>query len=135
MTKTSKPTTKTTVTGSAAELETGLPTVAGIVPPELAHRFASVPIPALPTVSRLPAPRERCPISGASRTWLIETNETLGAHQRFLFRVRQRGKVRGAVFVNVTKLLAFLQKAEAEDAAQAGAQLGGISEKEGRDDV
>jgi hypothetical protein len=69
----------------------------------------------LPEVTRLPAPRERCPISGASRTWLIESNDSLPAPDRFLFRVRQRGKIRGAVFVNVAKLLAFLRAAEAED--------------------
>ncbi|MGA3171069.1 MAG: hypothetical protein ABSE62_08640 [Chthoniobacteraceae bacterium] len=109
-------TTNTTPTTAAT---TGAPddslspvTVAGAVPPALARQFQSVPLPQLPEVARLPRPRERCPITGASRTWLIETDEGLPPSETFLFRVRQRGKRRGAVFINVPKLLAFLRKAE-----------------------
>lgn len=91
-------------------------TVAGAVPPALAHAFQSMPVPALPEMARLPKPRTRCPISGCSRTWLIETDASLPPAERFLFRVRQRGKVRGAVFINVPKLLGFLRAQATADA-------------------
>ena len=94
-------------------------TVAGAVPPALARHMRSGATPQFPELSRLPRPGERDPITGSSRSWLIDTDESLPASERFLFRVRQRGKVRGAVFINVQKLLAFLRKAEAEQLAAA----------------
>lgn len=57
----------------------------------------------------LPKVRERCPISGASRSWLIETNAWLPRHQQFLVRVRRSGCLRGKVFVSVPKLSAFIR--------------------------
>lgn len=89
--------------------------VVGAVPPALANRFQQIAPPRLPTLSRLPRPGERDPITGCSRSWLIETNAHLPAPDRFIFRVKQQGKMRGTVFCNVAKLLHFLQKAEAED--------------------
>jgi hypothetical protein len=74
-----------------------------------------VPAPTLPEMCRLPRPGQRDPITNASRSWLIETDASLPPEDRFLFRVRQRGKIRGCVFCNVAKLIAFLKKAEAED--------------------
>ena len=100
-----------------------LPTLAGPVPPGLQHLFQAVPAPALPEVSRLPAPGERCAISGASRTWLLETDaRAKKSGAGFLFRVRQPGKTRGAVFVNTAKLLAFLRAAEAAEQSAEGAE-------------
>jgi len=96
-------------------LTASVPTLMGAVPPELAHYFRSVPSPRLPETCRLPRPREKDLIANASRTWLIETDETLPPNEKFLFRVRRPGKIRGAVFINVAKLLAFLSKAEAAD--------------------
>ncbi len=104
----------TAATGRAGLSIDSRPTVAGAVPPALATQFQNVPAPALPEVARLPRPRERCAITGASRTWLIERNEELPATEKFIFRVRERGKMRGAVFVNVSRLLAFMQRAQAE---------------------
>jgi hypothetical protein len=69
----------------------------------------------MPEIARLPRPKERDPIAGCSRTWLIETDNSLPAAEKFLFRVRQRGKIRGAVFINVAKLLRFLRAAEAAE--------------------
>jgi hypothetical protein len=100
---------------SAADSETGLITASGAVPPELAHCVQNVPSPSLPEICRLPRPGARDPISGASRTWLLEADATLTPGERFLFRIRKRGRLRGAVFINVAKLLAFLRKAEAAD--------------------
>lgn len=90
------------------------------MPPGLERLFRSATTPPLPEVCKLPAPRERCLITGASRTWLLETDERAKREGRgFLFRVRQPGKMRGAVFVNVRKLLAFLQAEEAADQARS----------------
>jgi hypothetical protein len=83
----------------------------------LAAQLRSVPAPPLPEMARLPKPRERDPIAGCSRTWLIETNDALPSDRRFLFRVRRRAHLRGAVFINVAKLLAFLREAEMQDRA------------------
>jgi hypothetical protein len=112
---------------SAVDVLNGLPTAIGVLPPEFARHFQSVPPPQLPEVARLPRPRERDPITGTSRTWLIETDATLAPKERFLFRVRQRGKIRGAVFINVAKLLAFLRKAEAEELAEEEAAPEGLA--------
>jgi hypothetical protein len=73
----------------------------------------------LPELTRLPRPGDRCPITGASRTWLIEQDDNLPAEEKFLFRIRQRGKTRGAVFVNIAKLMAYMQKAQAVDVGDA----------------
>jgi len=94
---------------------TGLTTAVGPIPPSLERYIQSIPLPQLPELTRLPRPGERDFISGGSRSWLIETNESLPPDERFLFRVRQPGKVRGAVFCRVEKLLSFLRKAEETD--------------------
>jgi hypothetical protein len=93
--------------------------VVGAVPPGLARQLQSVPAPHIPELARLPRPGERDPITGSSRSWLIDTNDGLPVAERFLFRVRQRGKMRGAVFINVAKLMALMKKAESEDAGTA----------------
>ena len=59
--------------------------------------------------SRLPKVKERCPVSGASRSWLLETNAKLPVKDQFLVRVRRRGCLRGVVFVSVPKLMEFLR--------------------------
>ena len=105
----------TAVKGSAAVSLNGLPTAAGAIPPILAAQFQRVPIPTLPEMTRLPRPRERCPITGASRTWLVEQDAALPAPQRFIFRVRQRGKKRGAVFMDRERLMNFLRRAQIEN--------------------
>jgi hypothetical protein len=102
-----------TVKGSAGFSINELPTVAGAIPPSLVAQFQSGPAPILPEFTRLPRPRDRCPITGASRTGLIEWDSRLPAQEKFLFRVRERGKIRGAVFINTKRLLSFMQKAEA----------------------
>ena len=94
-------------------------TVAGAVPPGLAQHLQSVPAPLEPELLRLPRPGERDPITSSSRQWLIDTDASLPPNERFLFRVRQRGKMRGVVFINVAKLRAFLQRAEAADLGDA----------------
>jgi hypothetical protein len=100
-------------------MTTERPKAIGPVPPFLARQIESVPAPPLPELARLPRPGDRDPISGGSRSWLIETNQSLPPDERFLFRVRQPGKIRGVVFCNTQKLLAFLRKAEVSEHAMS----------------
>ena len=101
-----------TGTGSANGLASGLPTLAGPVPPGLQERFQSVPGPDRPEFVKLPSARGRCPFTGASRTWLLENGGPEAGG--FIVRIRQRGKTRGAVFVDVDKLLAYIRQAQQE---------------------
>ena len=101
--------------GAAGELTTNLPTVSGRIPPELQGRFRPAE-PGEPEFCRLPSPRGgRCSISGASRSWLVEHNAQGG---NFLFTVRQKGKQRGTVFVDVSKLKSFLRSWQAANEAE-----------------
>jgi len=84
----------------------GKPTLVGEPPPGLERRFAPVPPGAMPEWCKLPTPRERCPITGASRSWILD-QEQLGRVK--IARVRQPGRMRGACFVYVPSLLALLR--------------------------
>lgn len=86
-----------------------MPKVAGDVPAHLSRQVEIATSANLAEFSRLPKPPSRCPISGGSRSWLLETDAKLPAHQRFLVRVRRRGCLRGVVFVSVHKLSSFLR--------------------------
>lgn len=102
-----------TAKAGAAEFTTDLPTVAGRIPPELQGRFRA----AQPTnceFARLPSPRGRCAISGASRSWLNEHD----AFGHFLIRVRQKGRTRSTVFVDVAKLRAYIRAHQAANEAE-----------------
>jgi hypothetical protein len=66
----------------------------------------------MPLFTSLPKVKERCPFTGASRSWLIETNEKLPKAHRFLERVRERGCLRGKVFVSMPKLCAFIRNVQ-----------------------
>ena len=98
---------------SKSEFTGAIPTVAGAVPARLGQRVEAATAGNVAEFSRLPKPGERCPVSGASRSWLIETDAKLGPDERFLVRVRRRGCLRGTVFVSVPKLCAFIAKAAA----------------------
>lgn len=115
------PTTKTPPTSPAPSTEdsptatlnlalaaplTGLPTLHGAPPPGMERRFAPVPSGQVPEWCKLPTPRERCPITGASRSWILD-QEQLGRVK--IARVRQPGRMRGACFVYVPSLLALLR--------------------------
>jgi hypothetical protein len=102
-----------------------IPTVAGAVPAQLGQRVEVATAANVAEFSRLPKPGARCAVSGASRSWLIETNEKLSPDEKFLVRVRRRGCLRGAVFVSVSRLSAFIR------GVQAGEVAGFTSEKEG----
>jgi hypothetical protein len=90
-----------------------MPKVAGDVPAHLSRQVEIATSANLSEFSRLPISPGRCPISGASRSWLIETNAWLPRHQQFLVRVRRSGCLRGKVFVSVPKLSAFIRDVQA----------------------
>lgn len=96
-------------------LLTGKPTLLGGPPCGLEQFFAPTPLGQLPEFAPLPAPRERCPISGGSRSWLIEHGE---AGDFKLVRVRQKGKLRGKVLMHVPSLLAWLRREMAEQTTE-----------------
>jgi hypothetical protein len=88
-------------------LLTGKATLLGGPPRGMEQFFALPPSGQLPEFAPLPAPKERCPISGGSRSWLIEHGE---AGDFKLLRVRQKGKLRGKVLMHVPSLLAWLRR-------------------------
>lgn len=89
-----------------AHLHTGKPTLNGPPPRGFERFFGEAPPGHVPEFAPLPAPRQRCPYSGGSRSWLIEH----GAAGHFrLVRVRQNGKLRGKVLIHVPSLLAWLR--------------------------
>ena len=96
-----------TVIEPAAAIVTGKPSLHGPAPRGLERRFVSATPGVMPEFCKLPSPKERCPFTGASRSWLIDQAEA--GHIK-LVRVRQPGKMRGAVFVHVPTLLAFLRR-------------------------
>ena len=85
---------------------TGKPTLLGQAPAGMESRFSPVPSGQLPEFMKLPPPRGRCPLTGASRSWLLD-QEKLGKVK--IVRVRQPGKMRGAAFLYVPSLLALLR--------------------------
>jgi hypothetical protein len=85
---------------------TGRPTCAEPIPPAFARVFQPAEGNTIPEFSKLPSPRERCRFTGASRTWLLEHGDL--KHFK-LVRIRKPGTVRGAVFVHVPSLLAFIR--------------------------
>lgn len=105
--------------------ETGaIPTVAGAGSAHFGQRVEVATSANLAEFGRLPRPGERCPVSGCSRSWLIETDAKLGPDEKFLVRVRRRGCLRGAVFVSLPQLCAFIR------GVRAGEVAGFTSEKE-----
>jgi hypothetical protein len=93
-----------------ALVEAGLvrerPTCAGPIPLAFARVFQLPEGKTLPEFCKLPRPRERCAYTGASRTWLIEHGEA--GHFK-LARIRKAGSVRGAIFIHLPSLLAFIR--------------------------
>lgn len=100
---------KKTMTPTSQTYTGAMPKVAGDVPAHLSRQVEIATSANLAEFSRLPKPPARCPISGGSRSWLLETDAKLPPDQRFLVRVRRRGCLRGVVFVSVPKLCAFLR--------------------------
>ena len=104
--RTSEDSSTATLNPTLAAPLTGLPTFHGPPPPGMERRFAPAPVGQVPEWAKLPAPREKCPFTGASRSWLLD-QEALGRIK--IVRVRQPGRMRGACFVFVPSLLALLR--------------------------
>lgn len=86
-------------------LHTDKPTLAGRVPAGSENKFNSAPLTDCEFM-RLPnAKRGRCPISGLSRSALVD----LGVTVPILVRLRKPGAVRGAVLVHVPTLKQYLR--------------------------
>jgi hypothetical protein len=92
--------------GGTVEFLTGRPTCAGPIPPAFARVFQPAEGKSLPEFGKLPRPRERCGYTGASRTWLLEHGEA--GHFK-LVRIRKPGSTRGAIFIHLPSLLAFIR--------------------------
>ncbi len=90
----------------AEAILTGKPTLLGQAPVGFESRFSPVPAGQLPEFCKLPSPRERCPLTGASRSWILDMEK---AGRVKIVRVRQPGKMRGACFVYVPSLIALLR--------------------------
>ncbi|HPA19242.1 MAG TPA: hypothetical protein PLU30_15960 [Verrucomicrobiae bacterium] len=65
---------------------------------------------------RLPAPRARCPLTGLSRTGLIDLVERSGGAVR-VARLQRPGTARGIVLIGRESLLAYLDRIAAEGGA------------------
>jgi len=96
-----------------SEFTGAIPTVVGAGSARLGPRVEMATVGNVAEFARLPKAGERCAVSGASRSWLIETDAKLGPEDRFLIRVRRRGCLRGTVFTSVPKLSSFLSRAAA----------------------
>jgi hypothetical protein len=98
---------------------TGKPTLLGQAAAGLESRFLPVPSGQLPEFCKLPSPRERCPLTGASRSWILDMEK---AGRVKVIRVRQPGKMRGACFVYVPSLLALLRGEMEKQTSETTAQ-------------
>jgi len=90
-----------------------IPTVAGAGSAGLGHLAGIVSSGTVAEFAALPRAGERCSVTSGSRTWLIETNEKLPLEDKFLVRIRQRGCLRGKVFISIPKFSKFVSKAAA----------------------
>ena len=63
---------------------------------------------------RLPVAKVRCPLTGLSRSGLLETAEAAKA----IVRVRLPGRARGTVLIDRPNLVAFLHQLAEEQAAE-----------------
>jgi len=87
----------------------GLPTASGNIPPNLKSKMLPHLGPGIPEFARLPKPKEREELTGATRSWLLDFDRSLPPAMRFIVRVRLRGKQRGVCFLDIAKYLAALR--------------------------
>jgi len=82
----------------------GPPRVAGGLPPSFSSRFCESSLRDAEWL-RLPLPGARCPLTGLSRTTLVELGES---GKIVVKRIRKPGATRGIVIVNKDSLLTYL---------------------------
>lgn len=84
----------------------GPPTLAGNCPKGQEHKFKAASL-AEAEFGRLPGPRGRCPISGLSRSAVLDLGVTVPG---LLIRLRKPGAIRGAVLVHLPTLRDYLRQ-------------------------
>ena len=97
---------------------TDKPTLAGRAPVGSENKFDAAPL-ADAEFARLPKPRGRCPISGLSRSALIDLGVTVPG---LLVRLRKPGAVRGAVLIHLESLRQYLRDMREAQLTKEGAQ-------------
>lgn len=103
--KTTTPhTSSTAAKGGLPDLRTGRPSVAGRLPHGMERRFDLAPIQEAEFL-RLPPVKERCRLTGLSRSGLVSAAKAAGA----FISVRLPGRARGAVLIDREKLTTFLK--------------------------
>lgn len=77
-----------------------------------------------PEFVRLPDGEERCPITGMSKTWIMERiRDSQGtAHPIRAHHVRERGRVRGTVLIHRQSLIDYVNQFPAPQWAQAATE-------------
>jgi hypothetical protein len=93
-------------------IETGRPTLCGNIPKGQENRFTPASL-EWAEWKRLPGARERCPVSGLSRSGLIDLANVVPG---LLVRVRRPGCIRGAVLLSLPVLRSYLQGLQIEQA-------------------
>jgi hypothetical protein len=93
-----------------ADVTTRAPSAAGRIPPKFRSSFNETSLKDAEWL-RLPLPGDRCPLTGLSRTSLVE----LGERGKIkLIRVRKPGALRGIVLIHKCSLLSYLESLAAE---------------------
>lgn len=91
------------------EIRSGVPTVAGGVPPRYRPAFSEASLRDCEFL-RLPLPGSRCPLTGLSRTSLLELGDS---NLIRLKRIRKPGATRGIVLIEKASLLEYLHSLDA----------------------
>src|SRR5437762_9396255 len=94
--------------GKAVDVVDNPPRVAGGLPRNFSSRFVESTLRDAEWL-RLPLPGARCPLTGLSRTTLIELGDR---GEIVMKRVRKPGATRGIVIINKQSLLAYLDRLE-----------------------
>lgn len=103
-------------------IETGRPTLCGGIPKGQENRFSPASLESAEW-ARLPRARERCPVSGLSRSGILDLSHAVPG---LCVRVRRPGCIRGAVLVSLPVLRDHLRSLQAEQsggAAREGAKV------------
>jgi hypothetical protein len=88
------------------QIQDGPPTLAGNVPKGQESKFKPASL-AEAEWGRLPGPRGRCPISGLSRSAVLDLGVTVPG---LCIRLRKKGAIRGAVLVHLPTLRDYLRQ-------------------------
>lgn len=99
------------------DIEVGRPAVAGGIPPQFQSSLRQTSLQDASWI-RLPLPGARCPLTGLSRTTILELGER---GKITIKRIRKPHATKGIVVVNKRSLLDFIDSLPAENAMKDGA--------------